>query len=234
MKRDNMFWGVILILAAVYLIVSNLGLIPDINIVRVGAGAICVVVFIRSIVSMKFWGMLFSLAVFLILFDEQLGITAITPGPVLCAALLGSIGLDMMFGGKGKGIKKTSKFSGAGQLNAEFVSGDDIVLEAGYFNSYNKTVSSDEFKSARVRGKFCGIEISFDDAVIQGGTAVIRLDVAFSGVEIYIPSSWRVVNETDCMFGGFEEHRSRADGQEGPTVVFQGDVRFSGVEIYRI
>ena len=41
--------------------------------------------------------MLFSLAFAAILFDEALGIEAITPWPVLGAALLGTIGLNMIF-----------------------------------------------------------------------------------------------------------------------------------------
>mgnify|MGYP001092754025 CR=1 FL=1 len=77
------------------------------------------------------------------------------------------------------------------------------------------------------------MEISFDDAVIQGGKAVVELDVAFAGLELYIPQSWRVENHTEGIFGGFEEHRSHSDG-EGPTVVFKGNVKFGGVEIYRI
>nr|MBP3598680.1 hypothetical protein [Eubacterium sp.] len=235
MKKDNVFWGIILVLAAVYIIINSLGFLPDVNVVRLAIGIICVMVFCKSLYRLQFGGMLFSAAIFAITFDQQLGIEAITPWPVLCAALLGSIGLDMIFG---KQIiwrnDNAKKKSSSNSVEGGYVSGEEVVLNAGIFNGYKKTVSSDDFKKASVFAKFSGVEISFDDAVIQGGTAVIDLDVAFSGVELYIPKSWTVVNETDCMFGGFEEHRSQYNGEEGPTVTIRGNVRFSGVEVYRL
>ena len=73
-----------------------------------------------------------------------------------------------------------------------------------------------------------------DNAVIQSGSAVIDLSVYFSGVDIYIPSNWHVVNNTDCSFGGVEEHHVSGVAEDGPTLVMEGKVRFAGVEIYRI
>lgn len=232
MKKDNVFWGIILILAACYIIINNLGFMPDVNVVRLGVAVICAVVFVKSLFRMEFGGMLFSLAILAILFDEQLGITAITPWPVLVAALLGSIGLNMIFGNNisvhKKGMGKVHH-----SVNEDYVSGDDVTIN-GLFNGYKKNISSDNFTQARVKCKFSGMEISFDDAVIQSGRAVVDLELLFSGVEFYIPYSWKVENNTNCIFGGFEEHRSRSESGEGPTIAFEGDVRFSGVEVYRI
>ncbi len=232
MKKDNVFWGVILLLAAAYIIINNLGFMQDINVIRLAVAVICVLVFCKSLLKMQFGGMLFSLAILLILFDEQLGIEAITPWPVLCAAALGSIGLDMIFG---KSVSTHRPVKKKGQMNeaeADYISGEDIML-SGMFNGLKKTISSDDFCHAFIRSRFAGMEISFDDAIIQNGSAVIDLDVLFSGVEIYIPKSWQIINETDTVFAGFEEHHG-GGGTEGPKIIFRGDVKFSGVEIYRV
>lgn len=230
MKKDSAFWGVILVLAAVYIIINNLGFMPDINIVRLAIAIICLIVFFKALVKIEFGGMLFSAAILLILFDEQLGIEQITPWPVLFAALFGSLGLNMIFGNRTETYKKSHNSYDYGK--AEYVSGDEVMVHA-MFNGCKKTISSDNFTKAIISCKFGGMEISFDDAVIQSGRAVVQLDVSFAGVELYIPQSWRVENHTEGMFAGFEEHRSHSDG-EGPTVVFEGNVRFAGVEIYRI
>lgn len=108
MKKDNVFWGVVLILAAVYIIINSFGFMPDVSVVRLGVAVICGVVFFKSLAGLEFGGMLFSLAILLILFDDQLGITEITPWPVLMAALLGSIGLNMIFGNRVMGLKKVN------------------------------------------------------------------------------------------------------------------------------
>lgn len=231
MKKDNVFWGVLLILAAVYIIVNSFGFMPNVSVVRLGVAVICGVVFFKSLAGLEFGGMLFSLAILLILFDEQLGITAITPWPVLMAALLGSIGLNMIFGSRFTESKKRNHGL-AEYKETDYVSGDEIRI-GGMFGAYKKTVSSDNFKKASVNCRFGGMEISFDDAVIQSGQAVIQLDISFSGVEFYIPQSWKVENHTEGMCGGFHEHRSHSS-DEGPTIVFEGNVTFSGVEIYRI
>lgn len=231
MKKDNVFWGVILILAAVYIIINSLGFMPDVSVVRLGVAVICGVVFFKSLAGLEFGGMLFSLAVLLILFDEQLGITALTPWPVLMAALLGSIGLNMIFGSHVM-EKKKSNYGKTEYKEADYVSGDEIRI-GGMFGAFKKTISSDDFTRASVNCRFGGMEISFDDAVIQGGQAVVQLDISFSGVEFYIPQSWKVENHTEGKFGGFHEHRSHSSN-EGPTIVFEGNVTFSGVEIYRI
>lgn len=231
MKRDNVFWGVVLILAAVYIIINSFGFMPDVSVVRLGVAVICGGVFFKSLSGLEFGGMLFSLAILLILFDDQLGITEITPWPVLMAALLGSIGLNMIFGNRVMGQKK-SNYSPSEFKEADYVSGDEIRI-GGMFGAYKKNISSDNFTKASVSCRFGGMEISFDDAVIQSGSAVVRLNVFFSGVEFYIPQSWKVENRTEGMCGGFHEHRSHSS-DEGPTIVFEGNVTFSGVEIYRI
>ncbi len=231
MKKDNVFWGVVLILAAVYIIINSLGFMPDVSVVRLGVAVICSVVFFKSLAGLEFGGMLFSLAILLILFDEQLGITAITPWPVLMAALLGSIGLNMIFGNRVTEIKK-SNHGPAEFKEADYVSGDEIRI-GGMFGAYKKNISSDNFTKANVSCRFGGMEISFDDAVIQSGRAVVQMNISFSGVEFYIPQSWKVENHTQGMCGGFHEHRSHSSN-DGPTIVFEGNVTFSGVEVYRI
>ena len=178
MKKDNVFWGVLLILAAVYIIVNSFGFMPNVSVVRLGVAVICGVVFFKSLAGLEFGGMLFSLAVLLILFDEQLGITAITPWPVLMAALLGSIGLNMIFGSRFTESKKRNHGL-AEYKETDYVSGDEIRI-GGMFGAYKKTVSSDNFKKASVNCRFGGMEISFDDAVIQSGSAVVKLNISFS------------------------------------------------------
>ena len=48
MKKDNIFWGVLLLLAAVYILAHSLGFTPDISLMRIVIGIICVMCFIKS------------------------------------------------------------------------------------------------------------------------------------------------------------------------------------------
>lgn len=231
-KNNNTFWGVVLLLAGIYIIIHHLGFLPDVNVVRLAVAVVCAVVFVRSLIRIEFGGMLFSLAILAILFSRELNLTAITPWPVLLAALLGSIGLDMIFGSRA-GRFRRGKRDAVLDGTDEFVSGDEIVVRC-LFNGTKKSISSDDFTKAKFFCKFGGLEVSFDDAVIQHGTASVELDVNFGGVELYIPQSWQIANHIDCMFGSVDEHRRGRDAGEGPTLVLDGNVRFGGVDIYRI
>ena len=240
MKKDNIFWGVLLLLAAVYILAHSLGFTPDISIIRIVIGVICVMAFVKSAFRMEFGGMLFSLAILLIMFEHVLGIEAITPWPVLWAALFGTIGLNMIFGSKANAYRgrqmhrKQEKISNETfEQNTSDVEVDNVVI-SGLFNGCKKNINSNQFKKAIVDCKFCGMEVNMDNAMIQSGTAIISLNVHFSGVEFYIPSNWKVVNNTDCTFGSLDEHHVSGVAEDGPTLVFDGIIRFSGVEIYRI
>lgn len=100
----NIFWGIFFIAAAAFVVVGSLGLLGNISGWTLAFSMVLVAWFIRSIIKVSFGGMLFSLAFGAILFDEFLGIEAITPWPVLGAALLGTIGLNMIFKKRAIGI----------------------------------------------------------------------------------------------------------------------------------
>lgn len=98
-KHTSTIWGIILIGVAVILVLSQLGLLGNI---KVGLWtllltALFVITLIQGIFHISFSGILFSIAFLYIIYDDYLGITALTPWTVLVVALLGSIGLSMIF-----------------------------------------------------------------------------------------------------------------------------------------
>ena len=97
MKKDSIFWGLILILAGVFLVISKLGYFPDINVFSLLLTVFLVVVIVKSLIKVNFAGVLLPIAFICIIYDKQLGVTVITTWTVLIAALLGSIGLSMIF-----------------------------------------------------------------------------------------------------------------------------------------
>lgn len=99
MSRNSgkILWGLLFLLGAVYLIASKIWSLPGISVFNVILGVFCVWVLIEGIRHVNFWEILFPIAFICILFSPQLGLSAFTPWPVLGAALLGSIGLSMIF-----------------------------------------------------------------------------------------------------------------------------------------
>ena len=154
MKKDNIFWGVLLLLAAVYILAHSLGFTSDISLMRIVIGIICLMCFVKAAIRLEFWGMLFSLAILLIMFEHVLGIEALTPWPVLWAALFGSIGLNMIFGSRVKEYRNRklhrhveTHSKGTADGNASDVDGDSVIL-TGVFNGTKKNINYNALQKA--------------------------------------------------------------------------------------
>jgi predicted membrane protein len=229
MKKEKAFWGLFFILAGVFLIVSKLGFFSQINVFSLVMTVFLIACMIKSVRPLHFSGILFPVAFLCIIYDKPLGITEITPWPVLGAALLGSIGLSMLFHKKHHYIHYNK------DEYTEIIDQEDdngFKFETS-FGSSIKYVNTEDFRYADLDCSFGGMKVYFDNAVIQNGNAVINLDVSFAGVELFLPRSWNVVNKADVSFGGIEEkNRNLTNGS--PVVTLTGDVSFSGVTIYFI
>lgn len=74
--KKNYFWGVFLILAGAYLVVSQLGYLPAVGVFSLLFTVVCIAVIVASIPHVHFGGILFPLAFIAIIYDKPLGITA--------------------------------------------------------------------------------------------------------------------------------------------------------------
>ena len=92
-KKRNIVWGLTLILGALLVIFSQLGYFDTVGIPSLIITILLIPVIILSAASLNFSGILFPLAILGILYDDVLGIQALTPWPILLAALLLSLGL---------------------------------------------------------------------------------------------------------------------------------------------
>mgnify|MGYP003415327784 FL=1 len=229
MKKKDIFWGIFFILAAVLVIVNQLGFLPKIGIFEIVATVVLVAIIVKCLIHFWFPGMLFPIAFLCIIYAEEWHITQLTPWPVLATAFLGSIGLGIIF--------KKNKFNYYDHyFHKEHV--EEVINEPdgsvincfANFGSSMKYVNSDHFERANIKCSFGGMKVYFDNAVIADGTAEIYLDVSFSGVELYIPKGWKVIDEVNASFGAMEM-KNRGENSDSPIVTIKGSVSFGGVEI---
>lgn len=230
MKKDNLFWGLFLIAAAVLILVAKLGAFPDMSIMKIFWTLVFVVALVNSLINLAFPGVFFSLAFLGIIYDNELGITAITPWTILFAALLLSIGVSLIYTPK----KKKKKAEHREMEGSDFVvfdeeDGNQFDFSSSFVGSI-KYVNSDNFESANIDAKFAGMKVYFDNAIIRNGHATVNLNVSFAGVELYVPKNWRIDNQMSASFGGVEE-KNRNNGADGPILTLRGNVSLGGVTI---
>lgn len=235
MKSSKVFWGIFFILAAIYVIVSKFGILPDIGVFSIMITVFLIWMFIEGVRHVNFFEMLFSVAFICIVYDDQLGITALTPWTVLGAALFGSIGLSMIFGGvKKKNYGASMHAGGQGNMgsDSEHCTGEQIRCENN-FGSAIRYINSDNFKNAQVENNFGTITVYFDNAIVQSGSAFVNVENNFGETNLYVPKEWKVQNNLERSFGAINEIGNSV-GTSNTMFFINGSANFGAINVHYI
>lgn len=258
MKFRNSLWGLLLVGGAIILIISGLGYIPQIGFWKLVLTVFFAFLFIGGIKELSWAGILFPLAFLGITWSTELGIAAITPWPILGAALLGSIGLSLLFKKKRKihvdvnlndgndnfdhHWEKKEGYSRVYSSVHEMKEDMDSVTESCeqgtefqsdlVFGTNIRYIDSLSFERASLGLVFSTEKIYFDKAHLNNGRAAIDMDGVFSTLELYVPKEWRVDCECDRVGGSYREY-GRSCGSEQVLSV-RGDLVFSKLKVYYI
>lgn len=243
--RKNVFWGILFLLGACAVIAGQLGFLEGIGFWSILFSLVLAAVLIRGIIR-RSWGMiLFSIAFLCIVNDRLLGIEKLTPWPVLGAALLGTIGLNLLFpkrnwknaGGHRIGMKNNQPCSVEAssskyETQVEEDGGESVRCEVN-FHSTVKYLSSTALEYARLENSFGSLTVYFTDCILWQHQADVKVDISFAAAELYIPSSWHVICNVSSSFGSINEHGSSSPASE-EVLTITGDVSFGSLEIHYI
>lgn len=227
-KFNKIFWGLFFLVSAGFVMLNQFDRYINVGILPLILAILILAVLIKSIYPPRFFGIMFSIAGLVLLYDNIYGIEGITTWPVLFTALLSSIGLSIIFG-KHYNPKSCDKHF---DKVINDLDEDNVYIDLK-FGSSIKYVNTDNFKEANLNCKFGDLAIYFNNAKIKGDSAIINLDASFSGVEIYIPKEWKVINNIDNNLAGIEE-KNNSNSETNKTVTITGRVSFAGVEIIYI
>lgn len=243
-KRANWFWGVFLVLGAVVLVTSQLGIFSyHVGLWPLLLAVFLVAAFVESLMHLAVWGMVFSLAFLAIIFAKPLGIAALAPWTILIAAVLLSLGLSLIIRPKrwyhydwrdqGNWSHHHHRdWSHHGEDDVETLDDSAIVVDVNMSNSIRYLQSSD-FRQADVRVSMGNAKLYFDDVTLSDGGALINVDAHLGGIQLYLPTDWNVKVDVDADLGSVETTGEPA-GTTGPTVMVKGRVSLGGLGIVYI
>lgn len=232
MKKEKVFWGLLFILAGIFMIINKLGYFPNVNVFSMLLTVLLLVVIVKSIIELNFGGILFPIAFICIIYDKQLGITNITPWTVLFAALLGSIGLSMIFHKPTKWVDTKYDCEDYNFEKIDVEDGSNVKFKNSFSGSI-KYINTNNFEQADFKCSFGALKVYFDNAVMSNDNAIVRINASFSGVELYIPKNWKIENKTNVFLSAIDE-KNRNDQTTTNTLTLVGDIKFSGIEIIYI
>lgn len=263
-RAGNIFWGILIIAAAILWLVSELGYLKGAGVGQILFSALWGAWIIKGLISRESFSVFMGLAFLAIVWDKELGIEAITPWPVIGSAILLSIGCSLIFkGAKRKRWEKNYSYHfeksmkegkenahmnendtnktwegnteyGTDQPHQSHVNGEH-VYHMNRFSGAQKYIDSQNLKSVEIINKAGGMEVYLDNAKAAGDKVYMRIECYASGLEIYIPRSWKIENNVNCFMGAVEESTGAGgEAVNDVTLVLSGTVKAAGVEIIRV
>lgn len=238
-KFGNVLWGVGLILAAILLLGNSMGMLDlgDVGFFSLILTLFLVVILINGVRKVNFFEILFSLAFLGIIYDEVLGIEDITPFPILGAALLCSIGLELIFGSYKKKVfnkkyhctESNGHTTVFGDDNSEVY--DNVVRCDVKFGSSAKYVNAEAFERAEIDCSFGEAKIYLNNAILKSNEAEIIVNVSFGSAIIYMPRTWRVEKQLNVSMGDYKEKGAQQLMEGGPVIYLKGKVSMGDVTV---
>jgi len=230
MKKKDVFWGMLFILAAVLIILNQFGLFVGISMFEIVATIILAGITIKSIIKINFWGVLFPLALICIIYAEEWNITEFTPWPALLTALLCSIGFSLIFHRPNSWVYH-SHCDNSFSRNVVNEQDDNVVNCSTSFGESMKYVNSENFERANIKCSFGDVKVYFDNALIPSGKADIYLDVSFGEAVLFIPKTWKIINDVHVFLGDMDQNNRNAGADDSPVVTIHGNVSFGDAKI---
>lgn len=237
MKKSNIIGGLALIAVAILLVASGLNLLPEVPWLQ-AIISICLVAFsLHQIWKRRFFWSMISLGCVAWIWEEYLNIEKITPFPLLIAAALLGVGLNLMFGGKHKIVRFEGNNGSYRSVTVEeartenWEDGRNVTL-TNIFNSTSKYVNSDAFDTAAFENVFGSANVYFNNAIIANGVANMSVENVFGTLNLYFPSTWRVQVNKESVFGGVRVYGKACTDPDAPVVRMNIDSVFGNVNIY--
>ncbi|MDR3125590.1 MAG: hypothetical protein LBU20_00745 [Candidatus Nomurabacteria bacterium] len=236
MKKNNawrVFWGLLFLVAAAAIVLSLLDIFTLSGISNIGWLVLAIflaALAIASLLRLNWFGLLLPIAGIITIANyqtEYLSASDSAIGAVWAVAGLSAIGLSILFHRQ----RRSGSCCSTGSRRDK-TSDNDFVVDVN-FGSAVKYIESDNFRQARLDCNFGSIQAYFDNAKIKGDKATIEINSSFSGIELYVPSNWRIVNNIRRNLSGVDEknQRRRFDSKDEKTVEIVGGLNLSGVEI---
>lgn len=121
-----------------------------------------------------------------------------------------------------------------GRIARPTVNADDELSSFVAFGGANPRSESQDFRAGTVTTIFGGTEVDLRGAKISSEGAELEVNAAFGGVEIQVPTDWRVSMTGLPIFGGWENKTQLASEAAGggPTLKVHCFAAFGGIEVH--
>lgn len=238
---ERIFWGLVFVGAAVFLILNQMGFITGtMGFGTIAMGIFCAAILVSSISNRSFGGIFFALGLAWLAFGEMLGLPDVGWKMVLLIGVLLTLGFHILFPNKSHkqhGHRNHDKWEAYENEEAigehQKVSNEEKDGHVSFSNQFGATakyINSQDLKGARLKNSFGEMKVYFDNAVIVNSPITIQVENSFGELQLFVPNSWNVQHDVNVFAGGFTENNKSA-GNDEPTVRIVGSVNFGEITV---
>lgn len=235
MKHKHWFWGIFFVLAAVFVIVSQVAVnsFAQIGFWSILAAVVLAAVLIQSLVHLNYFGVFLSLALAYWIFQVPLDLYIISPWLLILAAVLLSIGFHIIFHRYSK--RQYATRHGKDEYHTIEEIDDNNPYVKVSLGASSKYLHADSLKSGQFYCNLGSLEVYFDQVQLDPYGAEIFVDCSLGTINLYFPKSWRVIDKLHSSLGGVKnETRFSAPNDGAPQVTVTGNVSLGSVEIHYV
>ena len=238
--RKNVFWAITFIVVGIVWLLRNMGMVTfELFDIIVSWQMLLMYVGVGNMLSRHFTGGLITFMIGALFLMPELGWIDSNWLSVNWPITLVVIGIIILL----KPLFRKSHYKRHDHLNPEnvsvgrttesFVNTDGYVESDNTFSSVEQIILDPVFKGARIKVLFGGTVLDLRRTTLGDPKTYIDVDCRFAGLEIYVPSDWRIHFSTSPIMGGCEDKRfnSSVELDKGHVLIIRGNITFGGVEI---
>jgi hypothetical protein len=220
----RVFWGIIIILFGVLLLLDQLGRLDFGSIISRYWPVLLILIGLWQLFANSFRspaGPLFIIALGVIFELGRLQILGRSAWHYVWPLLIIAVGLGMLLGALGR----RTPTPGAAVTESSL---DAFVI----FSGMNRRIESPSFRGGKATAIMGGIELDLRGAKLAAGSAALDLSVILGGISLRIPRAWRVEVNAHPLLGGVEDKHTFEPGAEGAgTLHIKASAILGGIEI---
>lgn len=238
MKHRSVFWGIFLLAAAVFIIIAQ-----TVTFVAVGFWSIVATVFLVATLigsiteEPNFFGIFVSIALLYEIYQGPYHWPVINVWILLLAAVLAASGCHAIFHPHWHNWNHQWQNGCGGDVcnvSSENLEGEQIFSQNSFSESC-KYLHSDNLKVAKFTASFGKMDVYFDQVTLDPAGAFVDVSSSFGKMTLYLPSSWRVVNNVHASFGAVTNNmRPGPLAPDAPVLTIRGSASFGELEIRSI
>jgi len=233
MKKNNIIFGILLLLGGLLVLLQMFNIGTDVDLVP-ALGSLLLLALSFLFFSKRFFlfGFL-PLAGIIYIWREKLNFPDLNLWYLILGSFLLGLGVTLLFG------KKALPFHHSHDPHSTHFSShlgtdtDEVVSIETNFGDQTRYIQSTNLKYLNIDCNFSGVKVYFDQCQIHPNGATIHVDCNFSGMSLFVPRNWKIDDHCDCVASGIKnEGFSTLDN--AISITLTGDVNFSEIKIIRI